>query len=231
MVLCDGLGCDGFAWKYLAPYLRRAPPGAALALPGPRPLGAPHGPHAHGHGLHLRRPRRGDGRGRDGAGGHLRPLHGRAGGAGVPPPLRPSRVQGLVLVCGSYGNPLDTFHDSTLLKRVFPFMRQLVERFPAAPRALVHALLSTELAMQVALRLELNRDLLSRERPRPLLRAPGQHGPRGLRADAGLAGRTTPRGTTCPHVDVPTLVVAGEQDKFTPPGCPGRWPSASPAPS
>ncbi len=23
MVLCDGLGCDGFAWKYLAPYLQQ----------------------------------------------------------------------------------------------------------------------------------------------------------------------------------------------------------------
>ena len=37
-----------------------------------------------------------------------------------------SRVKGLVLICGSYGNPLDTFHDSTVLKRLFPLLR----RFP-----------------------------------------------------------------------------------------------------
>lgn len=44
--------------------------------------------------------------------------------------LHPDRVRALVLVSGSPGHPLDTFHDTTLLRRALPSLRKGAERFP-----------------------------------------------------------------------------------------------------
>ena len=45
-----------------------------------------------------------------------------------------ARVKGLVLLCGSYGTPLDTWHDHTLLRVAFPFLLKTVERAPELAR-------------------------------------------------------------------------------------------------
>ena len=63
----------------------------------------------------------------------------------------PDRCSGLVLLCGSYGFPLDTVHDDTMLRRVFPFLRVLVELMPNASRKITSLMLRTELALQIAL--------------------------------------------------------------------------------
>ena len=41
------------------------------------------------------------------------------------------RVKGLVLICGSYGTPLDTFHDGNWLKRALPL--HPLHRWSASP--------------------------------------------------------------------------------------------------
>lgn len=214
MLLCDGLGCDGFAWKYLAPYLARRYRVVRW--------------HYRGHGrstvpadrtrigMHstcddLRRVM-------DAVGLERAVLFGHSMGVQVALEFHrrfASRVQGLVLVCGSYGTPLDTFHDTPVLKRVFPFLRQLVERFPSRAARLARAVLSTELAIQFALSVELNRDLLHRADLEPYFEHLAKMDPvvfvRTLDSLASHSARDH-----LPHVNVPTLVIAGEKDKFTP---------------
>lgn len=127
----------------------------------------------------------------------------------------PGRVRALVLVCGAPGRPIDTFHDSPVLRLAFPFARALVERFPEAVRTGFRVLLPSELAMQYALQFEVDRtrveradltryfDDLSRVDPTLFVR---------MLASAA-------EHDCLPHlheVDVPTLVVAGERDSFTP---------------
>lgn len=214
MVLCDGLGCDGFAWKYLLPYLRRRH--RVLRW------------HYRGHGRSTcpeDRTRIGMhytcedlSRVMDAAGLERAVIFGHSMGVQVALEFHrrySHRVQGLVLLCGSYGTPLDTFHDSPLLKRVFPHLRNLVERFPSRAARLTRTLLNTELAMQVALTVELNRALLNRADLEPYFEHLAKMDPVVfVRTLDSLASHSA--GDHLQHVDVPTLVIGGEKDKFTP---------------
>ncbi|XXF81013.1 alpha/beta hydrolase [Myxococcaceae bacterium GXIMD 01537] len=214
MVLCDGLGCDGFAWKYLVPYLERR-------------YRVLHW-HYRGHGRSTcpqDRARIGMHhtcedllRVMDAVGLEHAVLFGHSMGVQVALEFHrrcSDRVRGLVLLCGSYGNPLDTFHDSPVLKLAFPLVRQLVERYPAHTALLTRSLLSTELAMQVALSVELNRALLARADLEPYFEHLARMDPVVfVRTLDSLAAHSALE--HLPHVDVPTLVVGGEKDRFTP---------------
>jgi pimeloyl-ACP methyl ester carboxylesterase len=214
VVLCDGLGCDGFVWKYLAPYLAREH--RLLRW------------HYRGHGRSsLPRERERIGmlytcddlcRVMDAAGLDKAVLFGHSMGVQVALEFHrrcPSRVLGLVLACGSYGTPLDTFHDADWLKQLFPLIRFTVERFPRHVAQLIRALVSTEVAMQVALAVELNRSLLSQSDLVPYFTHLANMDPvvfvRTLESAAHHSAWDH-----LPHVHVPTLVIAGEHDKFTP---------------
>ncbi|NMO23176.1 alpha/beta fold hydrolase, partial [Pyxidicoccus fallax] len=214
MVLCDGLGCDGFAWKYLAPYLARRH--RVLRW------------HYRGHG----RSGNPDDRSRvgmlytcddlqrimDAAGLERAVLFGHSMGVQVALEFHrryASRVCGLVLICGSYGNPLDTFHDSTLLKRLFPVIRRVVERYPQQSARIIHAALRTELTVQLAITLEMNRERIARNDLGPYFDHLARMDPVVfVRTLESLAEHTA--WDHLPHVDVPTLVISGERDKFTP---------------
>ncbi|MCP3101639.1 alpha/beta hydrolase [Myxococcus sp. K15C18031901] len=214
MVLCDGLGCDGFAWKYLAPYLSRHHRVLRWHYRGHGRSGIP------------------DDRARigmlytcddlqrvmDAAGLDQAVLFGHSMGVQVALEFHrrhADRVRGLVLLCGSYGNPLDTFHDSTLLKRLFPTIRRVVERFPEQSAQLIHTALRTELAVQLAISLEMNRERIARNDLAPYFEHLARMDPVVfVRTLDSLAEHTAFDHLL--HVDVPTLVVAGERDKFTP---------------
>jgi pimeloyl-ACP methyl ester carboxylesterase len=127
----------------------------------------------------------------------------------------PERVLALLLLCGAPGRPIDTFHDSPALRLVFPFARAAVERYPAAARALFRVLVPTELALAYALAFEVDGarvervdliryfDDLSQIDPTLFVR---------MLASAGEHDTSH----HLPSVNVPTLVVAGERDSFTP---------------
>ncbi|ATB34227.1 alpha/beta fold hydrolase [Melittangium boletus] len=214
VVLCDGLGCDGFVWKYLEPQLERDHRVLRWNYRG------------HGRsGLPTRRQRIGmsyscDDLNRlmDAAGLQQAVVFGHSMGVQVALEFHrryPERVKGLVLVCGSYGTLLNTFHDGTLLKRLFPLIRFTVESFPEPVARLTRSLLSTPLAMEVALSVELNRSLLAKSDLIPYFTHLANMDPvvfvRTLRSAAHHnAWRHLP------DVDVPTLVIAGQHDKFTP---------------
>lgn len=214
MVLCDGLGCDGFAWKYLLPILERRHRVVHW--------------HYRGHGQSGMPADRNDvgisqccddlTRVLDAAGVRKAVLFGHSMGVQVALEYHrrhPERVVGLVLLCGSYGTPLDTFHDTTLLKRALPFLRTVVEKFPLATARFNRMVMSTETVLELALSLELNRALIKKHDLEPYFHHMARMDPVVfLRTLQSLSEHTAV--DHLPGIDIPTLVVGGEQDHFTP---------------
>jgi len=226
MVLCDGLGCDGFVWKYLLPELSERY----------RTLRW----HYRGHGRSTV-PRDRDRLGMLYTCDDLDRLMAHVGmeravifghSMGVQVALEfqrrhASRCVGLSLLCGSYGNVLDTFHDGTLLKRAFPVLRFLVERFPRPAAQLTRFLLSTELALRVGLEAEMNKQLIRRKDVVPYFDHLSRMDPVVfVRSLDSLAEHSACE--HLPHTDVPVLIFGGEHDSFIPPWLSRRMADAIP---
>jgi pimeloyl-ACP methyl ester carboxylesterase len=127
----------------------------------------------------------------------------------------PQRVAGLVLVCGAPGRVLDTFHDTNLLGKVFPLARKLFDRFPSAAAAGFRAVVRSEVAMEYALAFEVNRALVRREDLKAYF---DDLACVDARVFVRLLESAAAHDVTghLPEIRVPTLVVAGERDGFTP---------------
>lgn len=214
VVLCDGLGCDGFAWKYLLPELRRSHRVLRWHYRGHGRSSAPKDLHRLGmvHNCEdLQELMEAAGLGRAIIFGHS---------MGVQVALEfhrrhPDRVSGLVLICGSYGNPLDTVHDAPVLKRSFPVLRRLVERFPGVAGRVISLVLKTEVTMQLMISMELNREALRRSDILPYFDHLARMDPRVfVRTLESLAEHSA--WDHLGQVDVPTLIISGERDRFTP---------------
>ena len=213
-VLCDGIACDGFVWKYLWELLAELLPVAHWHYRGHGRSGAPVDERAIdiptlGRDLSIIR-------------GHL----------GSPPVILfghsmgcqvilenylqdPSSVRGLVLLCGSHGRVTETFRGTNLLAQVLPGILDRVERAPELARAL-WSRIPHDVALRIALLSgEVDPRTLKPEDLLPylqhmthidlpmflrMLRAAGEH---SVREQLG-------------EVRCPTLVVAGEKDQFTP---------------
>lgn len=214
VVLCDGLGCDGFVWKYLTPQLRKDHRVLRWHYRGHGRSGVPDDRERIG----MLYTCEDLSRIMDAAGMEKAVVFGHSMGVQVALEFHrrySDRVAGLVLICGSYGNPLDTFHDDTLLRKVFPSLRTLVERFPRAAAKLTRVGLSTELAVQYALTVEANRELMQRADLIPYFDHLAKMDPVVfVRTLDSLAEHTA--WDHLPHVDVPALILGGEKDSFTP---------------
>jgi pimeloyl-ACP methyl ester carboxylesterase len=214
IVLCDGLGCDGFVWKYLLPKLKtrhrvvrwhyRGHGQSGLARESDRV-----GMHYTCEDLAAVM---------DAAGMSQAVLFGHSMGVQVALEFHRrfrSRVLGLALICGSSGNPLDTFHDGKLLKLAFPYLHKVVERFPKTAATVTKVALNTDLALDMALIMELNQKLMKRQDLMPYFEHLAAMDPvvfvrtlKSLSEHSAL--------DHLPHVDVPTLVIGAALDKFTP---------------
>jgi pimeloyl-ACP methyl ester carboxylesterase len=127
----------------------------------------------------------------------------------------PERVAGLLLVCGAAGHPLDTFHDSPALKHTFPFARSAVEKHPTLARLLFRAVVPTEFALELALDHEVNRTRVERADLVRYFADLAEVDP-VLFVRMLASANETDSLDHLPEVDVPTLVVAGGNDTFTP---------------
>jgi pimeloyl-ACP methyl ester carboxylesterase len=216
VVFCDGIGCDGYVWKYLE-----------------RELADNHRIvhwHYRGHGRTPmpRDPRRVDitdladdlaavldAAVGDGAGAVIA---GHSMGVQVCLELyrrHRERVLGLILMCGSYGTPLRTFKGKRTLEQVLPIVRFAVNRLPGVAQSLVTRVLPTELAFQIATRFEINGELIRREDFFPYLEHMGRMNVRLFLEMLAAAGRHSAR-ELLERIDVPTLIVSGDRDGFTP---------------
>ncbi len=126
-----------------------------------------------------------------------------------------TRVKALVLVCGSYGTPLDTWHDHTLLRVAFPYLLEAVEKAPHIARAFTSRFLNTQLAVEFGIRTELNRALMKPNDFAPYMEHLAKMNPLYfVRTLDSLKDHSA--WDHLPYIDVPTLVIGGEGDRFTP---------------
>ncbi len=214
IVLCDGIGCDGYVWRYLR---RSLVPRRVL--------------HAH---------YRGHGRSQaprdlarvtisdladdlaavlDDAGAERAILVGHSMGVQVALETwrrHHDRVAGLVLVCGAPSHPLRTFRGVSTLEDLLPTIEKLIVRAPRLINGVTRALLPTRLALAIAGRVEINRSLVNPDDFMPYLEGMARMDVRVFLAMLAAAGGHSADGWLG-EIDVPALVVAGGRDGFTPP--------------
>ena len=128
---------------------------------------------------------------------------------------KPERALGLILICGSHGLPLDTFHDSKALKNILPAAIAAADKWPEAASLFWKLAAGGELAYQIATHLEVNGRLVRRDDFMPYFTHLS-----GMDARLFLGMLKNASEHTAyeylPKVNVPTLIVAGTNDTFTP---------------
>lgn len=214
VVLTDGIGCDGFAWRYLAPR-----------------LGTRHRVihwHFRGHG------RSGPPRDRErlsieDLAGDLRKVTSElqverpvlvAHSMGVQVVLEyylqdPMGVSGLILMCGTFGRITSTFHGTDLLDQVLPGLIRGARAFPAVARAL-WGRVPAALAFRVACAgRELDHTRIQEEDFERYWEHSASMDPDVFLRMLRHAGRHDAR-ASLERIEVPTLVIAAERDTFTP---------------
>ncbi len=225
LVMCDGLGCDGYIWKYVE---RR--------FAGERPL------------LHLQY--RGHGRSEvprdldtlrvdvlvddlartlDDAGIERAVWLGHSMGVQVALEAYrrlPERVRGLALLCGACERPIDTWHHAAFPDEEAPLGNRVMQRiFDGLSRGVIdnwrtlkpvwQRLMRSGTAYRLAVNGELNPDLVRPDDFRPYLLHLAEM---DMRVFARLARDLSEHSArdVLPDIDVPTLVVGGGRDRFAP---------------
>jgi len=215
ILLCDGLLCEGHIWKYLVPALRHAFEIIHWNYPG--------------HGESEDPSRIADlsvERLADDAATVLE--HAAAGPAvvvghslGVQVALETWRrhrdlVRGLVLICGSPGRIIESFHESAILEVLVPLF-DVATRFLPRQTGRAWKALPTDWLVRLTMR--------TREVNRRLIKAAdiGEYLTRMTRVDFRVGLRvleSAGRHDATPYlgeIDVPTIVLGGQDDRFTPP--------------
>jgi pimeloyl-ACP methyl ester carboxylesterase len=214
VLLCDGIGCCGYVWRYLKGDL-----GSRFGLH----------PHYRGHGRTA--PPRDPARVTiedladdvtcvlDDALVERAVLIGHSMGVQVALETyhrHPSRVAGLVLVCGAPSHPLKTFRGSAMLEDLLPTVQKWIRRMPGVINRVTRTLLPTRLAYEVASRLEIRRELVEPADFMPYLEGMARIDARLFVAMLSAAGQHS-ADELLPTIAVPSLVIAGGRDGFTPP--------------
>ena len=215
VLLCDGIGCDGYIWRYLRPFLEKS-------------FNVVHF-HYRGHGLSAEPADTAtytveqcaeDGWAvLDALGVGPAVLIGHSMGVQVALDAarqRPERVRGLVALCGAFERPLDTFAGSDLAVRALPHVTRWGFRSPDRLRRLWAAAMVPEFAYKFASATELNVRMIRRDDFLPYLAHMGRMDPvvflRYLESVAVHSARAGLAAIACP-----VLVIAGARDGFTPP--------------
>lgn len=214
VLLCDGIGCDGFVWRYLRQDLTDR-----FGLH----------PHYRGHGRTAAP--------RDASRVTIEDLADDVASVlddalvdhavlvghsmGVQVALETyrrhrDRVAGLVLMCGAPSHPLKTFRGSAAMEQLLPTVQKWIQRIPGVVNRVTRWVLPTRLAYEVASRLEIRRELVEPNDFMPYLEGLARIDSRLFVAMLSAAGQHS-ADDLLPDVAAPTLVVAGGRDGFTPP--------------
>jgi len=213
-LLCDGIGCDGYVWRYLR-----------------QDLADRFGLHPHYRGHGRTAPPRDPQRVTiadladdvtsvlDDALVDKAVLIGHSMGVQVALETyrrHADRVAGLILVCGAPSHPLKTFRGSAALEDLLPTIQRWIHRVPGVINKVTRTLLPTRLAYEVASRLEIRRELVEPRDFMPYLEGMARIDARLFVAMLSSAAQHSAE-DLLPEIAVPTLVIAGERDGFTPP--------------
>ena len=214
LLYCDGIGCDGYVWRYL-----RNDVGPRFALH----------PHYRGHGRTAapRDPARVTIEDLaddvacvlDDALVERAVLVGHSMGVQVALETyrrHPERIAGLVLVCGAPSHPLKTFNGSDKLEKMLPTLQKWIGKMPGVLNRLSRSLLPTRLAFEIASRLEIRRELVEPQDFMPYLEGMSKIDIQLFIAMLASAGQHS-ADDLLPEIRVPSLIVAGGRDGFTPP--------------
>ncbi len=214
ILFCDGIGCDGYVWRYLRDDL-----GARFRLH----------PHYRGHGRTAlpRDPARVTIEDLaddvacvlDDALVDRAVLIGHSMGVQVALETyrrHADRIAGLVLVCGAPAHPLKTFKGSAMLEELLPTIQKWIHRVSGVVNRLTRTLLPTRLAYEVASRLEIRRELVEPADFMPYLEGMARIDTRLFVAMLSAAGQHSAE-DLLPEIAVPVLIIAGGRDGFTPP--------------
>lgn len=214
LLLSDGIGCDGFIWRYLEPRLQSRGRVIHMHMRGHGRSAAPADSseiEIHSHADDWRAVM--DAEGVDSAVmlGHsmgvqvcLETWHRHA-----------DRVAGLVLICGSFQNPVATFHDGDSLAKALPILQGVARVGGRLTRFVWNRLVKLPVGFQVARLSEIHPDLARRADFLPYLEHLAQMDPQWFFKMLGGASRHSADGYL-EQIDVPTLVITGELDRFTP---------------
>ncbi|HTR51472.1 MAG TPA: alpha/beta fold hydrolase [Kofleriaceae bacterium] len=214
VLLCDGIGCDGYVWRYLR-----------------QDLADRFGLHPHYRGHGRTAPPRDPARVAiadladdvacvlDDALVERAVILGHSMGVQVALETyrrHPTRVAGLVLVCGAPSHPLKTFRGSAALEDLLPTIQKWIQRVPGVINRFTRLVLPTKLSYEIAARLEIRRELVEPDDFMPYLEGMARVDARLFVAMLAGAGQHS-ADDLLPEVAAPTLVVAAERDGFTPP--------------
>ncbi len=127
----------------------------------------------------------------------------------------PERVAGLVLICGSHGRPLASFHGTDLMEKLLPYVHGLMERIPSEAEQMWAGVFASAIMPKLAKLVEVNDELCKEDDVRPYFEHLSRMRPEVfLRMLEDLQAHSAYE--HLPMIGVPTLVVAGDRDKFTP---------------
>lgn len=214
MVLCDGLGCDGFIWRHIRPKLEERFTVVRWHYRGHGRSKPPENMSA----LAVSDLRRDLLAVLDALDIGKATLFGHSMGVQVILDFaveHPNRLAALVPMCGSFGRPLDTFHDNGLLSTIFPRLKNAVARWPDRAQWIWTNLLASEVAYQFTMHTEVEGSLLSRAAFKPYFDHMGSMDVKVFVRMLDLV-RTHTVEDRLREISAPTLVIAGKRDTFTP---------------
>ncbi len=172
MLLCDGIGCDGYVWRYLRDDPGFDRPGLHLHYRGHGRTPAPRDPAR----ITIEDLADDVASVLDDALIEQTVIVGHSMGVQVALEAyrrHPSRIAGLVLLCGAPSHPLRTFRGAAQLEELLPMIQRWVQRVPGVVNRLTRWMLPTRLAYEIAARLEIRRELVE---PADFIAVPRRHG-------------------------------------------------------
>lgn len=214
LILCDGLGCDGYVWKYLQWALADTYRIVHMNYRGhgqtplPADFGQVHIADFAADVLSVM----------DASETERAVIVGHSLGVQIALEIyrqARERCLGLVLICGSYRNPLRTFKGKETLGELLPLIQMAVSKVPRLVGAFWKRLLPLDLSFQIAKHFELNGELVHREDFVPYLEALSRMDPRMFVATMAAAAQHDAQDVLT-DISVPTLLVTARHDTFTP---------------
>jgi pimeloyl-ACP methyl ester carboxylesterase len=217
VLLCDGIGCDGYIWRYLRPWLEKHCKVVHFHYRGHGQSEIPADPST----LTIAQCGRDAWTVLDACGVQDAVLIGHSMGVQVVLEAASqalTRTRAIVAVCGAFERPLDTFQGSDLGSKVLPLLSGAFFRWPERLREVWQRAVPTEFAYWLATATEINGRMIRRDDFLPYLRHMARMDPvvfmHFLQSVADHSARPW-----LAQLTMPVLVIAGQKDNFTPMRC------------